>query len=61
MNTFEVNYTIYGEVQEPILITVSGGIASVRKAFWEGVILNHWKNSVKIISIDYLFTKQLIT
>lgn len=23
MNTFEVNYTVYGEAQEPILITVS--------------------------------------
>ena len=57
MNTFEVNYTIYEEVQEPILITVSGGIASVRKEFWEGVTLNHWKDSVKIISIDYLCTK----
>ena len=57
MNTFEVNYTIYEEVQEPILITVSGGIASVRRAFWEGVTLNHWKDSVKITSIDYLFTK----
>ena len=57
MNTFEVNYTVYGEAQEPILITVSGGMASVRRAFWEGIILNHWKDSVKIISIDYLCTK----
>ena len=59
MNTFEVNYTVYGEAQEPILITVSGGMTSVRKAFWEGIILNHWKDSVKIISIDYLCTKQV--
>lgn len=57
MNTFEVNYTVYGEAQEPILITVPGGMASVRKAFWEGATLNHWRDSVKIISIDFVETK----
>lgn len=54
MNTFEVNYKIYDEIQEPMLITTDKGMMSVRKMFYDAIALNHWRNSAKIISIDFI-------